>query len=188
MKRLIIALVILTLVVCTSCVYNPPLEPIPPATTPEPTTPESTPAPGETPTPVQMPPGGEDEPPEDMSWISPGVVEVSNFFPGARAEWPIRIHNGNDTSATFDVRYKVPDRLREGYVMAPESAQGWVIITDPTPVLLPKETKEVLIVVELPGDVIVPPKWEFWIAVKDMSQAGFVVTELCSRWLISMAD
>jgi hypothetical protein len=37
-------------------------------------------------------------PPElyDKIWISPGKVEVGNFFPGARAEYPLTIHNGND--------------------------------------------------------------------------------------------
>lgn len=29
-------------------------------------------------------------------------------------------------------------------------------------------------------------RWEFWISVMDASQGGQVVTELCSRWLISM--
>lgn len=197
MRKLIVALVILMLVACGGCIYNPPLEPTPSELTPTPElTPEpngvspKTPAPEDTngipAPPVQLPPGGEGEPPEDMTWISPGVVEVSYFYPGARAEWPIRLHNGNDAPTTFSIKYKVPDRLREGYEMAPEAARNWVIITDPTPLLLPKETREILIVVELPGDAKVPPKWEFWIAVKDTSQTGFVQTELCSRWLISM--
>lgn len=198
MKKLIVALVILSLIACCGCIYSPSLEPTPaPAPIPEPTATNNTNEISETPSPeptqesdpappIRMPSGGEGEPPEDMTWISPGVVEVSYFYPGATAEWPIRIHNGNNEVATFEVRYRAPDRLREGFEIAPEAAQSWVMITDPTPVFLPLETREIMIVVELPGDAIVPPKWEFWIAAKDTSQAGFVQTELCSRWLISM--
>jgi hypothetical protein len=49
-------------------------------------------------------------PPElyDKTWISPGKVEVGNFFPGARAEYPITIHNGNDEPAEFSVTFQVP--------------------------------------------------------------------------------
>lgn len=34
-------------------------------------------------------------PPEQEMWISPGKVEIGNFYPGARAEWEITIHNGD---------------------------------------------------------------------------------------------
>jgi len=47
-------------------------------------------------------------PPEDSTWISPGKVNIGNFFPGATAEFPLTIHNGNDqklleTRQTFSV-------------------------------------------------------------------------------------
>ena len=35
-------------------------------------------------------------PPENRTWISPGVVNIGNFHPGARAEWPLTVHNGNE--------------------------------------------------------------------------------------------
>jgi hypothetical protein len=34
-------------------------------------------------------------PPEEEMWISPGKVEIGNFYPGATAEWEITIHNGD---------------------------------------------------------------------------------------------
>jgi len=130
-------------------------------------------------------------PPElyDKTWISPGKVEVGNFFPGARAEYPITIHNGKDEPAQFEVRYREPGSAEEGYIKAPSIVQDWVIIADPTPVLEAFETREVLIAVVMPEDAESPaPKWEFWIAVKDVTQTGMVQTELACRWLVSMRD
>jgi hypothetical protein len=127
-------------------------------------------------------------PPElyDKTWISPGKVEVGNFYPGARAEYPLSIHNGNDEPAEFSVTYRVSDNTAEGYVKAPDEAEGWVIIADPALVLPAKETKDVLIAVEMPEDAEAPSKWEFWIAVKDVTQTGMVQTELACRWLVEM--
>lgn len=130
-------------------------------------------------------------PPElyDKTWISPGRVEVGNFHPGATATWPLTIHNGKDEPAQFEVRYKEPSKVEEGYVKAPEIVQDWVIITDPAPLLEAFETREVEIAVVMPEDAESPgPKWEFWIAVRDVSQAGMVQTELATRWLVSMRD
>ena len=127
-------------------------------------------------------------PPElyDKVWISPGKVEVGNFYPGARAEYPLTIHNGKDEPVEFSVTYRQPDNVGEGYVTAPSAAQDWVIIADPAPVLAAKETRDVLIAVEMPKDAEAPPKWEFWIAVKDVTQTGMVQTELACRWLVEM--
>ena len=127
-------------------------------------------------------------PPElyDKTWISPGKVEVGNFYLGARAEYPLTIHNGKDELAEFSITYREPDNTAEGYVRAPDEAQEWVIIADPAPKLAAKETKDVLIAVEMPKGAKAPPKWEFWIAVKDVTQTGMVQTELACRWLVTM--
>ncbi len=129
-------------------------------------------------------------PPElyDKTWISPGKVEVGNFFPGARAEYPITIHNGNDEPAEFSVTFQVPGNTAEGYDPTPSAVQDWIIIADPTPVLEAKETREVLIAVVMPEDAEAPPKWEFWIAVRDVTQTGMVQTELACRWLVTMSE
>jgi hypothetical protein len=127
-------------------------------------------------------------PPElyDKVWISPGKVMVGNFYPGARAEYPLTIHNGKDEPAKFSVIYRQPGSAAEGYVTAPGGAEDWVIIADPTPVLAAKETRDVLIAVVMPKGATAPPKWEFWIAVKDVTQTGMVQTELACRWLVAM--
>jgi len=129
-------------------------------------------------------------PPElyDKIWISPGKVEVGNFYPGARAEYPVTIHNGNDEPAEFSITYRVADNTAEGYDQAPAAAQAWVIIEDPAPVLEAFETREVLIAVVMPEDAEAPPKWEFWIAVNDVTQTGMVQTELACRWLVAMSE
>jgi hypothetical protein len=127
-------------------------------------------------------------PPElyDKTWISPGKVMVGNFYPGARAEYLLSIHNGNNEPAEFSVTFREPGSTGEGYVTAPSEAENWVIIADPAPVLAAKETRQVLIAVEMPNGTTAPPKWEFWIAVKDVTQTGMVQTELVCRWLVEM--
>jgi len=132
------------------------------------------------------------EPPPELyeqTWISPGKVEVGNFHPGARAEWPLTIHNGNEEPARFEVRYMEPGGAEEGYIKAPNIVQEWVIIADPTPLLEGFETRDILIAVVMPEDAESPgPRWEFWIAVKDVTQTGMVQTELACRWLVTMRD
>ena len=127
-------------------------------------------------------------PPElyDKMWISPGKVEVGNFYPGARVEYMLTIHNGKDESVEFSVTYRQPDNVDGDYVRAPDEARQWVMIADLTPVLAAKETRDVLIAVEMPKGATAPPKWEFWIAVKDVTQEGMVQTELACRWLVEM--
>ena len=129
------------------------------------------------------------QPPADLYdkvWLSPGKINVGHFYPGARAEYPLSIHNGNDQQTEFSITYKEASNTSEGYVAAPEEAQDWVIIADPTPVLAAKETKDVLIALEMPKGAKAPDKWEFWVVVKDNSQTGMVQTELACRWLITM--
>ena len=139
------------------------------------------------------PPAAEpvEPPPElyDKTWISPGKVEVGNFHPGGGAKWPLTIHNGSEEPAQFEVRYMEPGTVEEGYVKAPSIVQDWVIIADPAPLLEGFETREVMIAVEMPEDAESPgPRWEFWVAVKDVTQAGMVQTELASKWLVTMRD
>lgn len=128
-----------------------------------------------------------EEPAVDSTWISPGKVVISNFYPGARAEYPISVHNGKDTEATFSVTYRIPNREKDGYIRATHEQESWVIIADMTPVIAPQSTEEILIILDMPSDAVAPgSRWEFWISVVDATQGGMVVTELCSRWLVNM--
>jgi hypothetical protein len=197
-------------------------------------------------------------PPDDQTWISPGKVEVGNFHAGARAEWPLVLHNGasfaieakrittdpGETEAEipvkrkpysaegvtfksdlpetlkavgvtetgiriggftpgvtrtvsitypyysmFAVKARRPDEPMAGYAVAPVEYQDWVIVADPTPVLAPRETRNIMVSLALPTDVKLPPdlkKWEFWITVVESGTTTNIQTELASRWLITM--
>ncbi len=184
MKRIILALIMVLLVLSVGCVQsNTPSIDSPPSTNGvNPPDESNTPSNGSTDVVLPL-----DAPPEDVTWISPGKVNVSNFYPGARAEYPLTIHNGNDYDCTFGVSYRYPDHVGEGYSTPPAEAQDWVIVVDASPVLAPCETKDILIVLEIPeGITVAEQRWEFWVSVIDMSQEGTVRTELCCRWLISM--
>ena len=128
-----------------------------------------------------------EEPPENVNWISPAKVEVGNFYPGARAECELLVHNGNDYEASFDVRYRHPDNVKDDYAMPTVEAEGWVFVIDSPIVLAPYETGTVLIVLEMPEDAISPgDNWEFWVSAKDTTQEGMVMVELATRWLVHM--
>ena len=241
---------------------------VPPGTS----NPASTPTP--TPTSVSTPVSGVQPPPIDRNWISPATVQISNFYPGATAEWSIQVHNGytfatdkylvttevgeysawihlkkelKDSSATnvlgiystgdktgtiptnevlvaiaynsatneikiegfvpdfaryltieydhqspttYSVYYRNPDTLKTGYAAPPAGAQSWVLIADPSPVLAPYESREILVTLAMPTKAVAPDaKWEFWVGVKEKSSAEAGVSfsvELASTWLIEM--
>ena len=119
--------------------------------------------------------------------ISPAVVTIGNFYPGARAEFPITIYNGNTETTVFSISFRIPDNTRGGYTTATMLQFDWVTVDQPVVTIAGGAMTTVLIMLQMPISGIAPAgQWEFWIAVKDMSQSGFVVTELASRWLINM--
>ena len=131
--------------------------------------------------------GGDLQPSEDATWISPGKVFIEDLFPGARAEWTLSVHNGNDEDAPFLVAYKEPSHVEAGYEPPLAESPDWVVIAETNPVLAPKETRDILIALDIPEDAAIPAeKWELWVGVKDASQEGMVQTELASRVLVSM--
>lgn len=126
-------------------------------------------------------------PPIDRNYVGPGKVEIGNFFPGARAEYPLTVHNGNSFETNFAVEYQIPSKVPEDTSMPSTEVEAWVQITDPSPVIDGYGTEEILIILEMPEDAKPPgSKWEFWISVFDNSQGGMVVTKLASRWIVTM--
>ena len=123
---------------------------------------------------------------ENETWIYPSKVQIGNFFPGARGEFTLRVHNGDLDSNEFSVYYRVPDAIRGEYAQAIEGVRDWVVIEDSNFTLEPKETKEVLVILEMPRNTeVFAPNWEFWVAVKE-KQTGMVQVELASRVLVEM--
>lgn len=127
------------------------------------------------------------QPPTNVSWISPGHVDVGNFYAGATAEYPIRVHNGNDVPSVFVVTCRMPDNTVIDYAKASAEAIHWVTITGAETPLEAYETRDMLVSLTMPYEAVAPAsKWELWISVIDTSQTGFVQTEMCTRWLITM--
>lgn len=187
-------------------------------------------------------------------WISPAEIKIANFYAGARAEWNLRLHNGNDASTQtekyevitdigetvadlsikkpladgnianasitsdnpkdmlmllfynpsakslnvaglvpdakrvvtitytawtqFFVSYMQTDTVREGYSLAPEDAKDWVIIADMTPVLAPKETREITVALDIPSNVDIVPMPALYVSdsgKKELAQLRSVV-------------
>lgn len=147
-----------------------------------------------TPPPVQPPPTNGtpiltgDEPPEDRTWVSPGKVSVTIGLDAkypVQASYPITVHNGNLTPTTFSVRFAEPHNASGGFSMPPDGAQDWVIIAESSPVLDPRETREITITLVVPSKKDNLPNWEFWIVVGETGHGGFVTTEMAIRWLVT---
>ena len=179
MKILLLAVLILTLVLggCAPTIETPVIkEP----TTPVPVIPAAT---------TQVLSESEKETEArlvDNNWTSPAEVKIGNYYPGAVAEWKIKIHNGNDIYSKFLIAYSIPIKTREGYSMPPEGVADWVIIADSTPMLAPKETREVLVSLAIPKGIVVEEKqWEFQVLVLELGQ-GNIQTQTATRWLVTM--
>lgn len=121
----------------------------------------------------------------DSSWISPAQVDIGNYYPGAKAEWLIKVHNGNEKATKFAITYRVPSDTKSGYSFPPDEAQDWVIIADTTPIFAAKETREILVTLATPKSALMKGNWEFWVSVIEQGQ-GNIETEMASRWLVSM--
>ena len=75
---------------------------------------------------------------------------------------------------------------REGYAHPPLEASEWVTFTEPNPILMPYETRNIEATLRIPKDaVITEKKWEFWTTVFESGQ-GAIETGAATRWLVSM--
>lgn len=125
-------------------------------------------------------------PPENVTWINPGKVEVGGLYAGAEADYPITVHNGNDYPAQLIIKYRYPDHVGTGYSFPLGDITNWIEVSGNDVDFQPYETKDITIKLLMPEGATEPHKWEFWISVIDNSQSGMVRTELCCRWLITM--
>jgi hypothetical protein len=127
------------------------------------------------------------KPDENSTWINPGKIQVDKLSPGRSVKHKIMLHNGNQTETGFTVYFREPDYTAEGFAPPPENAVAWININNQSPTLAPNETYEIEITLNVPEKMQLPEHWEFWIGVKQNTQ-NTVVTELCSRWLVSMKN
>ena len=125
--------------------------------------------------------------PVDSTWLSPGKIQISGVSPGNHIEQNITLHNGGETPVTFLVYYRTPDYVEDEFVTAPIDAPNWITIDQESVLFAPKEKQEIPIILDLPDDIQIPERWEFWIGVKP-KEKNTLTAELCSRWLITMKD
>jgi hypothetical protein len=121
----------------------------------------------------------------DKTWLSPGKIRIDDLRSGNKVEQKIKVHNGSELSTDLSVYYRIPDYTENGYSTAPAGARDWIRIAQYSPVLAPRETREIAIVLDLPEQAQTPERWEFWIGVK-ATKNNTLATELCSRWLVTM--
>ncbi len=121
------------------------------------------------------------------TWIFPGKVEIGNLYPGARAEETISIHNGGSEASEFLVYYEDLFNETDGYYWAPREASSWMSLSDSSPLIEPGEIVDILVVLEIPADVVVEEeKWGFLIVVSEASQTGMIKVRNASKWLVNM--
>lgn len=199
----------------------------------------------------QLPPNA---PPINITWISPDIGRIRDYYPGYRAELPVTVHCGlyamvtdsgnivawtdtddwrwpvlemlrawgckvavtrvaddcglpldtavaairelesygyavTDVPSTFSVSYTQATRCAEGFVIAPSEVASWVTVPEPLTVIRSCETMVVTVVLEMPPDAASPgDRWEFWVAVRDITQTGLVQIEYQCRWQVWMFD
>lgn len=117
--------------------------------------------------------------------ITPGLVEVDNYYPGAIAEYYLEIENDTNKESEFVVSYRYPTRTKEGYAFPSEQFGGWLRIEQPIVTIPSREKQEVLIILSIPEEEEVTEDFEFWVSVMEQGQ-GMIRTEMCQKWRVSM--
>ena len=127
--------------------------------------------------------------PNDQTWLSPGKLEIKEYFPGATIKCIIHVHNGNSVAAPFSVLYSIPDNTDSGFVKSNDQSRYWIEIDNSYPTVEPMTTKDITVTLSMPLGSTAPGKeWEFWVCCKDLSQDTFVQTQLCTKIQITMAE
>jgi hypothetical protein len=123
--------------------------------------------------------------PADKNWISPGKVFVSGIYPGGKATYFVKIHNGKDKDSIFSVIARNVDRFDSGYNK--NLPLSWISIDNVSPLVKAGEVIVIPIYVEIPSNYKgnYQEKMEFLISVIDTGRGGNVIIELCSKWLIT---
>ena len=122
----------------------------------------------------------------DITWISPGIVEIERLLPGSEVEFSLTVHSGDIDSKWFTVSYSKPVILREEYLSPPLGAGDWISIDESSFILGPGESRDLLITFKVPKDTKLPTSsWEFWVTVR-WTQSNTVNTELSCRVLINV--
>jgi len=140
---------------------------------------------------------------QNINWISPGKVTITVInahlgTPASNTGYSLRIHNGGDYATTFRITVTAPNTQQlpgygdfpctnPVYEPLPPEHYSWIHITNPTPFLLAKETKEVWIGFNIPArDKPWSNRYEVQTRVQEAGQAGPVVTATATRWQLDL--
>ena len=122
----------------------------------------------------------------NVTWISPTDIWIDNYYAGATAEYNLTIHNGKDVAIAIKIGSICPTSTIQGYFVAPAKALEWVKISDVTFVLAPKETRDIMISLEMPkGASIEFEKWEYRITAFEQGQ-GNIEKGMAMRCFVDM--
>jgi hypothetical protein len=115
-------------------------------------------------------------------WISPGKVSINNTYRGLKIDNDIVIRNGSYAPAKFSIVARECDYLETGYTNIP---LDWITVSSGEITIPSGESISVPITITIPKRI--PSKQlEFWVGVKDITRAGMLKTELCSKWFINI--
>lgn len=124
-----------------------------------------------------------DQLPPEQTWISPGKYYVEGLHPGASADIPVAVFNGNEEDTTFEITVRQPSSPKPPYEPWPWPES--VVVSTPEPTLIPGEVKPIAIELSMPEGVEYEEKMaEIWVSVIEQGQEGMVITELVTRVLI----
>jgi hypothetical protein len=138
-------------------------------------------------------------PPTVVATIPPGMsvegigitekqVNISNFYPGAEADYYIEVLNRAQYERRVEVEYQTADPDGD-YVPAPLVAKGWVHISQTRTIVPALSVIRIPVTVELPKDAKVSPKWKFYIAVYEAPlnvRGASIQSGVKQAWFIDM--
>jgi len=121
----------------------------------------------------------------DVTYIVPSEVFVEGIYPGARAEHPFSVHNGEDSEQQFEIRVVDPATNQKGYAPLPRENYDWIVVSSNRPVISSMTTEHITVALVIPEDAdSLSDKFEFWMGAA--GGKGFIQIQLCSKWLVTM--
>jgi hypothetical protein len=123
---------------------------------------------------------------------TPGVIgttlptaRLNNMVQGVEVQWQLPVLNTLGAATNISVEYQLPNKLAEGFVIAPDDARQWVSITPSAFELDNNKARIVTVILKIPYGVSVPAQWEFWIGIFP-NDGGNLQAGVASRCLVTM--
>jgi hypothetical protein len=119
--------------------------------------------------------------------IDPGKVQIDNLYPGAEAEFTIKVYNQNDYDSTFTIFPRSPDYTETNYEVFPYF--NWIVITPNEVKVAPQDNTEVRVLVTMPEDSdYFNRRSEVWISLTEKNNSDMVQIEIIARLFVNTSD